>query len=213
MLDGAANLDDLRGHEGIAAKEYFGLLRRLLKLPADGQSWNFNRREYYPPPDPINALLSFGYTLLLNDLIASCQLSGLDPDLGFFHSIDYNKPSMALDLEEEFRPIIVDSIVLAAINHGLLRLKDFEIGAPRRKPDDAAQQAEAGAPEPVRPVYLKDEPRKKFISLYEARVNEQIFYPPTGESLSYRKIFQLQAYQMGKVILGEVPYYSPFMVR
>ena len=213
MLDSATNLDELRGHEGIAAKEYFGLLRRLFKSPADGPSWNFNRREYYPPPDPINALLSFGYTLLLNDLIAACQLAGLDPDLGFFHAIDYNKPSMALDLEEEFRPIIVDSIVLAGINRGMLRLNDFEIGGTRRRPDNHSDQDNPSDRSAVRPVYLKDEPRKKFISLYEARVNEQIFYPPTGESRSYRQIFQLQAYQMGKMILGGMAHYTPFTVR
>ena len=103
-LDSARTLDEIRGLEGMAAKNYFSLFRRLLRSPRDGEKWGFDRREYYPPPDPVNAMLSFGYTLLLNDLIAACQLAGLDPDLGFFHAIDYGKPSMALNLEEEFRP-------------------------------------------------------------------------------------------------------------
>jgi CRISPR-associated protein Cas1 len=207
-VDSAQNLDELRGLEGMAAKEYFGLLRNLFHPPRDGQSWRFDRREYYPPPDPINALLSFGYTLLLNDLVAACQKAGLDPDLGFFHSIDYGKPSMALDLEEEFRPIIVDSIILTVINRPLFGLQDFEIGQPRQQNDQQDDQNP-----PRIPVLLRDDARKRFINLYETRINEQIFYPPTGETTSYRRIFELQAYQMARVILGETPEYIPLIVR
>ena len=166
-----------------------------------------------------NALLSFAYTLLLNNLVAACQLAGLDPDIGFFHAVDYNKPSMALDLEEEFRPIIADSVVLMAINRPLFRLSDFEVGQPWKQRDE--EEAPDANPRPasdprndaVRPIYLKDAGRKRFIDLYEKRVNEQIYYPPTGEQTSYRRIFELQAYALGKVILGELPGYVPFMVR
>ena len=101
--DAAQNLDELRGFEGQGAKEYFSLFRRLLKPPVDGQGWGFERRAYYPPPDPINAVLSFTYSLLLRDVVTACELIGLDPYLGFFHVIDYGRPSMALDLMEEFR--------------------------------------------------------------------------------------------------------------
>lgn len=199
----ANTLDKLRGMEGLAAKEYFGLLRQLFQAPRDGRSWGFERRDYYPPPDPINALLSFGYTLLLNDLIAACQKAGLDPDLGFFHAVDYNKPSMALDLEEEFRPIIVDSIVMAAINRPLFSLQDFEQGRARPNAADGSRL----------PVLLKDEARKRFIALYETRINEQIFYPLAGETTTYRRIFELQAYQVARLILKEISEYQPLMVR
>jgi len=225
QVDSAQNLDELRGREGMAAKEYFHLLRLILRPPSDGRSWGFERRAYYPPTDPINALLSFGYTLLLNDLVAACQISGLDPDLGFFHAIDYNKPAMALDLEEEFRPIIVDSIVLAAANRPLFNLSDFEVGHPSQPNDEDEDQdvPHLSLPFPkdgrwdggegVRPIYLKETSRVRFINLYEARINEQILYPATGEQTSYRRIFELQAYRLVRVILGEVKDYVPFMVR
>lgn len=206
-LDSAKNMDELRGFEGMAAKDYFSLLRRLIQPPRDGRSWGFDRREYYPPPDPVNAMLSFGYTLLLNDLIAACQIAGLDPDLGFFHSIDYGKPSMALDLEEEFRPIIVDSIVLMAVNRPLFGLQDFEIGQPRKQADSN------GEDQPRSPILLSDGARTRFIGLYETRINEQIYYPPLSETTSYRRIFELQAYQIARVILGEAQEYIPLVVK
>lgn len=219
----AQTLDELRGREGMAAKEYFSLMRRMFRPPANGRGWGFERRAYYPPTDPINALLSFGYSMLLNDLVAACQLSGLDPDIGFFHAIDYNKPCMALDLEEEFRPIIVDSIVLTVINRPVFTPDDFEVGQPwKRRADDGDEADEDAAdrrPIPAavsggpRPIYLKENARKRFIGLYESRVNEQIFYPPSGERTSYRRIFELQAYAMARMILGEIPEYVPFMVR
>lgn len=205
--ESAQTLDEVRGFEGMAAKDYFALLRRLIQPPKDGNSWGFERREYYPPPDPVNALLSFGYTLLLNDLIAACQMAGLDPDMGFFHALGYGKPSMALDLEEEFRPLIVDSIVLMAVNRPLFALGDFETGSPRKQKNADSQN------QPKTPILLHEQARKRFITLYETRINEQIYYPPLGERTSYRRIFSLQAYQMARVILGEEPGYTPLMVR
>lgn len=220
QVDAAHTLDELRGREGLAAREYFGLLRRLLRPPAGAATWGFERREYYPPPDPINALLSFGYTLLLNDLIAACQMAGLDPDLGFLHAVDYGKPAMALDLEEEFRPVIVDSIVLLAANRPLFSLADFEVGRPQAGEGEdadepaAAREAESGEARPPRhPIYLKEAARKRFIGLYETRINETVIYPPSGEQTSYRRVFELQAYRMAQAILGEVDGYLPFTVR
>lgn len=222
QVDSAQTLDELRGREGLAAKEYFHLLRQLLRPPGDGRTWGFDRRAYYPPTDPVNALLSFGYTLLLNNLVAACQLSGLDPDIGFFHAVDYNKPAMALDLEEEFRPIIVDSIVLTAINRPIFKLSDFEAGQPwKNREDDFENSRSSHSPSTkdqqggngARPIYLTETARKRFINLYESRVNEQIYYPPTGEQTSYRRIFELQAYAVARVILGEDSHYIPFLVR
>ncbi|MCP4424262.1 MAG: CRISPR-associated endonuclease Cas1, partial [Chloroflexi bacterium] len=138
----------------------------------------------------------------LNDLIAACQIAGLDPDLGFFHAVDFGKPAMALDLEEEFRPIIVDSIVLTAINRPLFGLRDFERGK--------ARQRENGQ---VYPILLQAEARNRFIKLYETRVNEQIYYPFNEERTTYKRVFQLQAYQMAQVILGEKEGYEPLVVK
>ncbi len=229
QVETSQSLDELRGREGLAAKGYFHLMRQILRPPSDGRSWGFERRAYYPPTDPVNALLSFAYTLLLNDLIAACQVTGLDPDIGFFHVIDYNKPAMALDLEEEFRPLIADSIVLSALNRPIFGLRDFEIGQPWKskeeqdeEPDPAAKSilpVRPAAPPPdagseqSRPIYLKESARKRFIEMYEARVNEQIVYPPSGEQTSYRRIFELQAYAMARAILGPEQRYTAFTVR
>lgn len=231
----AQNLDELRGREGLAARDYFNLLRQIIRPPADGRSWGFERRAYYPPTDPVNALLSFGYTLLLNDLVAACQITGLDPDMGFFHAVDYNRPSMALDLEEEFRPVIVDSIVLLALNRPFFSLRDFEIHNPQVRDDDEeeaagsstrpedtkmllpvqkpAQPSAPGTRAALLPIYLKEAARKRFIQLYESRVNEQVFYPPAGGQTSYRRVFELQAYAMARTIMGEVERYVPFVIR
>ena len=209
--DAAQNLDELRGFEGQGAKEYFSLFRRLLKPPVDGQGWGFERRAYYPPPDPINAVLSFTYSLLLRDVVTACELIGLDPYLGFFHVIDYGRPSMALDLMEEFRPIVADSVVLEAVNRPFIGLQDFEAvdlsEAEEERPPDQEPKASTQA------VYLAKDGREKIIHMYETRVNEQVFASPDGDRTSYRHIFQLQAQKMARFVLGEAHFYEPFTVR
>jgi len=214
----AHNLDELRGFEGQGAKEYFGLFRRLLRPPVDGKSWGFERRAYYPPPDPINALLSFSYSMLLRDVTTACELIGLDPYLGFFHVIDYGRPSMALDLMEEFRPVIADSIVLEAVNRPFVALQDFEAvdlsEAEEERPADpnnlgAGQEPRAS----TQAVYLAKEGREKLIQLYEARVTDNTFAAPEGDRVSYRGIFQLQAQKMARFILGQSQQYEAFTVR
>lgn len=209
-LDSAATLDELRGLEGTAAREYFSLMRQALRPPADGPTWGFETRAYYPPPDPINAVLSFGYTLLLNQVIAACQIGGLDPALGFFHSVDFGKPSMALDLEEGFRALLVDSVVLTAANRGLLRLQDFALqqSAPRGGEDE---EEEVGESRPR--IMLKNDARQKFITLFENRLNETVIYPSLSEETTYRRVLELQVYQMAQMILGEAPAFIPFMLR
>jgi CRISPR-associated protein Cas1 len=221
-IDDARTLDELRGYEGAAAKSYYHLMRLLLRPPSGGHSWGFDRRAYYPPTDPINALLSFGYTLLLNDIVAACQLAGLDPALGFFHAIDYNKPSLALDLEEEFRPVIVDSIVLSVINRPMLGLEDFEVGQfPQKQSDEDAQptsivekdKAIPNGSQSLHPIFLKEQARKKFIGVYESRVNEQAFHTASNERTSYRHVFELQAYSIARYLLGETIQYLPYTIR
>lgn len=203
----ARSLDELRGLEGQAAKEYFSLFRRLLARPRDGAGWGFERRAYYPPTDPVNAMLSFGYTLLLNDMVAACAMVGLDPYLGCFHAIDYGRPSMALDLIEEFRPVIVDSLVLTLVNHGQVGLRDFQ---PRRPDDSDEEEAPAqGAP----PIYLTPDGRKKFLTAYAERVNDQAAAPAANQRTSFRRMFQLQAQSVARVILGESGSYQPLMMR
>ena len=215
--------DQLRGMEGQAAKEYFGLMRRLLRPPSEGGSWNFDRRAYYPPPDPVNALLSFVYSLILRDMTTACELIGLDPYLGFFHVIDYGRPhlhctkrsavqvSMALDLMEEFRPIVADSIVLEAVNRPLVSFADFE------QVDLSEKESERDENESprtsVNAVYLAGSGREKIIAMYENRVNDDNMFTYKDQQVSYRYVFQMQAQAMARLILGEVSEYVPFTVR
>ncbi len=183
-------LDELRGVEGKAAAEYFGLYRQLL-----ADRMGFEQRAYYPPPDPLNALLSLGYTLLLREVEAATLMAGLDPALGVLHVIDYGRPSLALDLEEEFRAVIVDSVVLQAVNGGLIG-----------RPDFTGPDARGG-------WSLLDEPRKRFLALYEARMVSEIRYPLTGEQTTWRRVVLLQAQQLARVFLGEAAGYEPMTVR
>lgn len=209
----ARSLDELRGFEGNGAKEYFGLFRRLLKPPVDGQSWEFERRAYYPPPDPINALLSFSYSMLLRDMTTACQLVGFDPYLGCLHAIDYGRPSMALDLMEEFRPVIADSIVLEAVNRPYVGLEDFEKVDLAEEEDNSLDNPSQESHKSNHAIYLTKNGRSKLIQLYESRVGENTLASSNGEQASYRYIFQLQAQQMARLMLGETKQYVPFTIR
>jgi CRISP-associated protein Cas1 len=205
-VNSARSVDELRGVEGTAAREYFNILRRLLLPPADGGSWGFEKRAYYPPTDPVNALLSFGYSLLLKDIQTASQQIGLDPYLGCFHVIDYGRPSMSLDLMEEFRPVIVDSIVLQLINRRLVHLADFEVHTSEDNEDKPEKTASQG-------IWLKEQGRNHFIEAYETRINQPAQHPLSQNRETYRRIYLLQAQQMARLILGETNVYIPFQVR
>jgi CRISPR-associated protein Cas1 len=189
-LNEATNLDVLRGFEGQGAAVYFHAFRRLLS-----HDMGFRKRVYYPPTDPVNAALSFGYTLLLNQLVGAVQVVGLDPYLGFFHVVDYGRPSLALDLEEEFRPVIVDRLVLDLVNRQELTPRHFTRPTGRKKA-----------------VYLSDEGRRIFIEAYETRVNSAIVYPPTGKQNTFRRCFELQARQVARIVLGKAKKYRALVV-
>jgi CRISPR-associated protein Cas1 len=188
-LNGAKDVDVLRGLEGQAAAVYFGAIRRLLRV-----NMGFRKRVYHPPTDPVNAALSFGYTLLLNQLVGAVQVVGLDPYLGFFHVIDYGRPSLALDLEEEFRPL-VDRLVLDLINDGKLAAQCFTKPRGRK-----------------RAVFLSEEGRPVFIAAYESLVNGTVVYSPSGKQNTYRRCFELQARQVARIVLGKAKKYRAMIV-
>lgn len=183
-VKGAPDRDTLLGLEGQGAVSYWKGFRALLK----GQ-WGFDRRAYYPPPDPINALLSFGYTLLLNDIQGALRTVGLDPYLGVFHVIDYGRPSLALDLEEEWRAIIVDPMVLGLVNRGQIRPSDFELVSKNngQKPG----------------VYLQEKARQRFLQAYQQRTHQFALYPPIGKQETFRRMFLLQAQAFARVVLAD----------
>ncbi len=187
----AADLDSLRGYEGKAGAHYFGALKALLD-----PSWGFRGREYYPPPDPVNAVLSFGYTLLLKDAVAATQLVGLDPYLGFFHAIHYGRPSLALDVLEEFRPLVVDRLVLRLIRDGHVSPSDFvRTGQPRR------------------PVMLSAGASETFLLAYETEMGRKAFHPGSGRSHPMRRCVELQARQVAAIVLGKADGFTPMTRR
>jgi CRISPR-associated protein Cas1 len=178
----------LQGMEGAAASAFFSGFGRLLK-----QEMGFGKRIRRPPTDPVNALLSFGYVLLMNNVLSAVGIVGFDPYVGFLHSEGYGKPALALDLMEEMRTPVVDSVVLTVVNKQILRPEHFE------------QQFGA--------CQLTTQGRKLFLQQFEARLNTEIQHPEFGYKASYRRCLELQARLLAKYLTGEVPVYRPFQVR
>jgi len=138
-------------------------------------------------------MLSLGYTLLLHQVCAAIQVVGFDPYAGFLHQPRYGRPALALDLMEEFRPIIADSVALNIINHHILTEQDFK--------------------EELGVVHLKPDARKKFYAKFEERLQEELQHPYFGYRTSYRRCIELQARLLGKWLTGEIPVYLPLSVR
>jgi len=111
------------GKEGAAFQAYFSAFGKIFK--STGKGFTFKKRTRRPPKDPLNAMLSFGYTLLLNDVLLILEQTGLDPYLGFLHAPEYGRPSLALDIMEEFRPVIVDSLVIRMVSKNIVKYEDF----------------------------------------------------------------------------------------
>ena len=155
----------------------------------------FANRVYYPSTDPINALLSFCYAFLQKDVTAAVQLVGLDTYLGFFHTVQYGRPSLALDLMEQFRPLVVDPLVVELVNQDIVGRQDFARGSEKEKP-----------------VLLKEDAVKRVIQRYEERITAMTRYPLTGEQATYRRCIELQTRQLARVVKGESPAYQPMMV-
>lgn len=191
----AGSLATLLGVEGTAAREYFANFSKMFKTDgeASAPAFDFESRNRRPPRDPINALLSFLYSMLLKDLLATIVGVGFDPYLGFYHQPKYGRPALALDLMEEFRPIVADSVAISLINNGEIRPSDFI--------------ARAGS------VALTDQGRKRVIEAYERRLDTLIKHPLFDYQMSYRRIFEVQARLLGRFLMGEIRAYPPFCTR
>ena len=187
--EGEQNLDSLRGQEGIGAKAYFRIFRAALN-----QEWDFEKRSRRPPADPANALLSLGYSLLTQNMMTALEVAGLDPYDGFFHADVYGRPALALDLMEEFRALIVDSVVLTLVNKRILA------------PDDFIPVEEGG-------FHLKPRAMKKFLMQYNARLQTAAIHPLAGRAITYQKCFEAQAWQLRRVIEGKADTYQPYLTR
>jgi CRISPR-associated protein Cas1 len=187
----ATSLDQLRGFEGKAAAYYFEALRVMIP-----DEWGFKVRAFHPPPDPVNALLSFVYTKLMRDVELKIHLVGLDAYLGVFHALGYDRPGLALDLMEEFRPILADVVSLTLISDGTISVDDFE------RTED-----------PDLPVKLARSAIKTVTLAYESRMSDRIFHPLQDGKVDYRRAIELQVRQMAQVIEGERPDYEPILIR
>ena len=190
-LPAAADMDTIRGLEGRAARVYFYVWRQ-----AFSGELVFERRTRRPPKDPINSLLSLGYSLLTQNLMTACEVVGLDPYDGFFHADKHGRPALALDLVEEFRAIIVDSLLRTLVNKRMVKASDF-------RPAGGNKQG----------VYLNRRGLRMFFSQYSRRLNTRVIHPHYGRRLTYQQCFEVQARLLRKVIEGELDDYPPFRVR
>jgi len=177
----AGTLDQTRGYEGKASAFYFGALRLLL-----AKEWSFSGRAYYPPPDPFNALLSFGYSLLMKDIETVIQRVGLDPYVGCLHALEYGRQSLVLDLMEEFRPLVVDHAMLDLVLRKKLTPADFTFTG--RKD---------------RPVEIGSKLIPLVIQAYESRTEDVVYHKSSDSQNKIRRCFELQARIYARVILGD----------
>lgn len=198
QAESADSLEQLLGYEGTAARIYFELLSGMLKRDEewDGEpavAFDFQSRNRRPPRDPVNALLSLGYSLLAKDLTIACYAVGFDPMIGFYHQPRHGRPALALDLMEPLRPLIADSAVLSAINTKMVSERDFV------KAGQAVSLTAAG--------------RKSFYRAYEARMDTLVTHPLFDYRVSYRRLLEIQARLLAKTLEGEIAEYPVFVTR
>jgi CRISPR-associated protein Cas1 len=190
----ASSFPTLLGVEGAAARTYFGEFASMIRPEArlDG-GFDFSTRNRRPPTDPVNCLLSFGYGQLVKDLTTTTFMVGFDPYQGFYHQPRYGRPALALDLAEEFRPLLVESTVITLINNGEVDSNDFI--------------TRAGG------YSLTASGRKSFLRAYERRMDTEVTHPRFGYRISYRRVLEVQARLLGATLLDEISEYPAFMTR
>ena len=192
----ALSLDSLLGIEGSAAARYFGNFSNLLKInpePEDTLSFDFTGRNRRPPKDPVNAMLSLAYAMLVRQWTVTLAAVGLDPYRGVYHQPRFGRPALALDMMEPFRPLIADSTVITCINNGEVTPGDF--------------LSAAGA------CTLKDGTRKRFIKAFERRLAQEIVHPIFRYRISYQRLFEVQARLLIRHLTGEIPEFPSFITR
>jgi CRISPR-associated protein Cas1 len=191
----STDLAGLLGIEGNAARLYFGSFSGMIKerAGANGESFQFEKRNRRPPRDPVNALLSFAYSLLVRELTTCLYSVGLDPYVGFLHQPRAGRPALALDLMEEFRPLVADSVVLTLLNNGEATPGDF-----------VTSRAGCAMKEPV---------RKRLIETYERRMDTLVTHPVFDYRVSYRRVLDIQARLLGRLLTNEIDEYPAFRTR
>jgi len=186
----AKDVAQSRGYEGEASASYFAVFDELIKQ----ERFTFEKRLKRPPTDPVNAMLSFGYALLANDLHSAINIVGLDPYVGYLHADRHGKPSLALDLMEEFRALVVDSVVLTIINKRMVA------------PDDFDRQL-GGI------CMMKEAARRTFLRQYEERKLTEFRHPIFNYKMTYRQSFEMQTRILAKTLKGEIEEYVPLLTK
>lgn len=186
----ARDVAQARGYEGEASACYFGVFDQLIKQ----EGFVFEKRLKRPPADPVNAMLSFGYALLANDLHSAINIVGMDPYVGYLHADRHGKPSLALDLMEEFRALVVDSVVLTIINKRMVAPEDFDY--------------QLGGV-----CMMTDAARRTFLRQYEERKLTEFRHPIFNYKMSYRQAFEMQTRILAKTLKGEIEEYAPLLTK
>jgi CRISPR-associated protein Cas1 len=191
-LPGAASMDAIRGVEGEAARTYFDAAPGLVRAD-EREAFTMDGRSRRPPRDRMNALLSFLYAMLMNDCRSACEAAGLDPQIGFLHTVRPGRASLALDLMEEFRPL-ADRVALTVVNRQQVRAADFEV-------------REGGA------VHLADDARKTILVAYQERKQEALTHPLLAEAVPLGLMPLVQARLLARHLRGDAAEYVPFALR
>ena len=187
-VETALEVERLRGYEGSAAARYFPAMGQLIQ----SDDFSLLRRSRRPPTDPINALLSFGYTLLYNNVLSFILVEGLNPYLGSLHRSERKETHLAFDLMEAFRSPVVDSMILRLVNQRIIKLEDFQ------------PSAKDGG------IYLKEGARRVFLKWFETRMDTFTAYPDRQDPVTYRRAIQLQVQDYKRAMMAAVPY-APFL--
>ena len=189
QIQGCRSIGDLMGFEGSAAKIYFGVFDQLILQQRE--DFTFTERSRRPPLDNLNSLLSFLYTLLTNDVASALEVVGLDPYVGFLHQDRPGRPSLALDLMEELRPVFADRLALSLVNRKQVSGKGFT-------------QKESGG------ILMDDDTRKAVLTAWQERKKEEILHPYLKERIPFGLIPHVQAMLLARYLRGDLDAYPPF---
>jgi CRISPR-associated protein Cas1 len=192
-LEGVHEVESLRGREGDAARVYFQALHHAIR-PDARDFFTMRGRSRRPPLDAMNALLSFLYAMLAHDCRSALESTGLDPQYGFLHAVRPGRPSLALDLMEEFRPIFADRLALTLINRQQIQANDFDM-----RPGGA--------------VEMRDAARKAVVIAYQERKKEELLHPVTGQKMPIGVVPFIQARLLARAIRGDLEGYPPFVMK
>ncbi|GAB4324400.1 MAG: CRISPR-associated endonuclease Cas1 [Leptolyngbyaceae cyanobacterium] len=186
LVETQTTVDQVRGIEGLAAREYFACFAKIL-----GGNWGFTGR-HRPPPDPVNSLLSFAYGLLRSQVTTAVHLAGLDPYVGYLHEVSRGQPALVLDLMEEFRPLVADNLVLSVLNNRQIQAGDFS--------------------ESLGAFSLTDAARKVFLQAFDRKMNDEFKHPVFEYRCTYRRAIELQARLLSRHLQENIPY-KPLVLR